>query len=103
MTLALLVSMICLTGFAPPQQVMVTVVNLSDSPDAELCSNDAQCNLCGCWGGSHGCAITSRCGGCSYASVPMWGPWRMSDRDGCVDMDLLPVPTGGWVYWVKVP
>jgi hypothetical protein len=99
MLLALMVNLVCLTGLVPPQPLLVSAVKR-----AEECalSTDAQCSLCPCWRVAPGCARAGcASGGCSYTTVLQWGDFGMSDRDGCVDMDLLPVPQEEWVYFVK--
>jgi hypothetical protein len=99
MFLALLVNLICLEIAAPPAPVLVSVVK---HQDGGIEWNDAQCDHCPCWQPSPGCALVSDCiGPCGYFDTEQWGPFTTSDDAGCVDMDLLPVPQDGWVYWIK--
>jgi hypothetical protein len=111
MILALLVNLICLDIASPPAPVMISAVKSMD--DGTVVSGDAQCNLCPCWRpplGQPGCALMTGCSGpCGYVEITscpacvQWGAFTMSDEAGCVDMDLLPVPQDGWVYWVTAP
>lgn len=109
---ALLVSLLC--AFDPGAPVQVTAIK-HEAPS--IISNDAQCNLCPCWYPGPppypgpGCSIVTACSGpCGYIDIAnecpgciQWGPFGMSDVDGCVDMDLLPVPEDDWAYWVAMP
>ena len=111
MILALLVSLVCFTDPAVPVQVAV-VKHLSVSENYEVVAGDAQCCDCPCWNDGPppyttcGCSIVlSGCSFCGYQNIVEygvpWGPFVNSDVDGCVDMDLLPIPQDGWVYWVN--
>jgi hypothetical protein len=107
--LALLVSLVCL-GVPGPVTVQVTVVKRF--PDGVISSTDARCNLAPCWTvfpGERGCALAGACGGpVGYVNVDrypndvQWGLFKQSDVDGCVDLDLLPIPRDDWTYWLRV-
>ena len=88
--IALLASMVCLAVIAPPQPLLVSIVTHCDTPEAEIISNDGLCSVKGC-----GYADLAACATCIQ-----WSPWKMSDSEGCVDMDALPIPKEGSVYWV---
>lgn len=99
MTLALMVSLICV-GSHSVHPVLMTAVRRTE--ECEQVSSDSQCNLCPCWKGTTGCAKAG-CAykSCSYSSIVQWGTFGMSDANGCVDMDLLPVPQDQWVFWIR--
>lgn len=107
MTLALLVSLVCLGA---PGPVSVAAVKHMPTENAEIVGGDAQCCECPCWlPPIHqcGCAVGGACTmPCGYQNITEygipWGPWGTTG-DGCVDLDLLPVPQDDWVYWVTVP
>jgi hypothetical protein len=108
--LALLVSLVCLDGpGAAPRSVSVSAVKHNPAPGSEVVATDAQCCECPCWlppVGQCGCAIHGSCSWCGYINIAEfpsdipWGPFTTSDGAGCVDMDLLPTPRNGWIYWV---
>ena len=100
MTLAVLVTLICLS--AQPSPLAITVVrHLEDNVEW----NSAQCDHCPCWSQVPSCAVTPPgCfGPCGYFDTPQWGSYMMTDANGCFDADLLPVPQSGWVYWLTAP
>jgi len=108
MFLALLVSLICLEVSSSPAKLELTVVKRWD--DGSISSNDARCNLCPCWitAGGTGCSLVSGCTkGCGYVDIVgcseciQWAP--LADAFDCIDMDSIPVPKEGWVYWVGAP
>jgi hypothetical protein len=99
----MILAIVCLGIAVPPAPLVVTAAHRS--PDLYDTFNDAQCSGCPCWKTTgRGCALPNitclRCG-CSYTGVPQWGTFTVSTPAGCVDMDLLPVPQPGWVYWVQ--
>jgi len=107
MMLALLVALAC---FADPSvPVQIAAVKHADTTESEIMAGDAQCCDCPCWippRGECGCSVAQTgCSFCGYYNIsefPIpWGPFGVSDADGCVDMDLLPVPQDGWAYWVS--
>lgn len=107
--LAFLASLICF-GTPGPVSVSVAVVKHLESLDFEVVAGDAQCRNCPCWLPplitQYGCSIAQTgCSSCGYVNINElaipWGPAGASDANGCVDADLLPVPQGQWVYWIR--
>lgn len=108
----LLAALVCVAvPFAP---VQIAVVKHAQTVESEILANDAQCCQCPCWDDgvrpptTCGCSLVATCSApCGYWNVSVypipWGPFAAADSDGCVDLDLLPVPQDGWVYWVKQP
>jgi hypothetical protein len=103
----ILALVVCLELLAPPAPLVVTAVKHME--DGTISSTDAQCSRCSCWLPPPGCALNSCADACGYnelsgcPSCILWGPFTTSDAFGCVDLELLPTPAEGWVYWVKEP
>ena len=87
MSMAMLASLVCLTILLPPKPLVVALV--------KHCP-DEQDGIFSIMPMAQGFADIQVCPPCIQ-----WEPWATSDRDGCVDMDLLPVPKTDSVYWVK--
>lgn len=108
MTLVILTTLLCL-GSAGAVPVQVTAVKHFEDG---ISSTDARCNLAPCWTvfpGERGCALAGGCGSPNgYVNIErfpdsvQWGTFKQSDAEGCVDMDLLPVPKEDWVYWIRL-